>query len=191
MSLSVRQVYGCLFMHNVILDVLFCLAQVFFCLQSFLHVPCCIRAWMTVANGWGLSCLPTLVSRQRSPNSKVSALVEVSLHTSSTYRLQLGVSLAVLQRQVECIGHFTCMLCPCWYLSSAATTVGASHPQPHPSQGPGFEHDHRLSDEPDGRYSQRRVDRMQLSLGQVGGLVREVRQDILWVAQWTSSFSKA
>ena len=30
---------------------------------------------------------PTLVSRQRSPNSKASAPVKVSLHTSSTYHL--------------------------------------------------------------------------------------------------------
>ena len=68
--------------------------------------------------------------------------------------------------------------------------MGASDLQPHPSKGPGFEHDQRVSGDPHGRYSaqcscaecrperggaeadadlERRVDRMRLSLGQPGG----------------------
>ena len=68
--------------------------------------------------------------------------------------------------------------------------MGASDLQPHPSEGPGFEHDQRVSGEPHGRFSaqcscaecrperggaeadadlERRVDRMRLSLGQPGG----------------------
>ena len=107
-------------LHNVTLDVLFCLAQVFICLESFLRSLLHPRMDDRRKRMGGLTCLTNVGVEAEEPNSKVSALVEAALHTSSTYHLYLDLSLAVLQGQDECIGHSTCKLCPCWELSSTA-----------------------------------------------------------------------
>ena len=68
----------------------------------------------------------------------------------------LGLSLAVLTGQVECIVSLHL-----YVVSLLVFVFGRAHggcqpsptSLPHPSQGPCFEHDQRVSDEPDGRHS--------------------------------------
>ena len=72
-------------LHTVILDVLFCLAQVFICFQIPLPVPCCIRPRMTVTNGWGLNCLTNVgveagepkLEGQRSSGDSTTHVIDV------------------------------------------------------------------------------------------------------------------
>ena len=139
---SVRQVFGCLLRtsrHNTLHAHchLFCLAQLFVCFLIFSRVLCCIRAWMTAANGWGLSCLTNVgveaeepkLQSQRSGGGFTTHVINVP---PSAWPISCSFTGASRVRRAL---HFYVVSLLVFVFSRAH--VG----QPHPFPGPSFEHD--------------------------------------------------